>query len=73
MLIQAFTSLFANLVFFIPMQVGAREGGMAWSTGALHLGAGYGVLASLIIRLRELFWIAVGMLLIKMGNSKQKA
>lgn len=70
-LIQAFTSLFANLVFFIPMQVGAREGGMAWSTGALHLGAGYGVLASLIIRLRELFWIAVGMLLIKMGNKPQ--
>lgn len=70
-LIQAFTSLFANLVFFIPMQVGAREGGMAWSTGALQLGAGYGVLTSLIIRLRELFWIAMGMLLIKTGNNKQ--
>ncbi len=69
-LIQAFTSLFANLVFFIPMQMGAREGGMAMSTGALQLGAGYGILASLIIRLRELFWIAVGMLLIKVGNKE---
>ncbi len=71
-LIQAFTSLFANLVFFIPMQMGAREGGMAWSTTALHLGTIYGVFLSLIIRLRELFWIALGILLMRMGNKETK-
>ncbi len=71
-LIQAFTSLFANLVFFIPMQMGAREGGMAWSTSALHLGTIYGVFLSLIIRLRELFWIALGILLMRIGNENSK-
>ncbi len=71
-LIQAFTSLFANLVFFIPMQMGAREGGMAWSTTALHLGTIYGVFLSLIIRLRELFWIALGITLMRIGNKEKQ-
>lgn len=69
-LIQAFTSLFANLVFFIPMQLGAREGGMAWSSSALQLGTFYGFFLSLFIRLRELFWICIGLLLIRLGNKK---
>ena len=60
-LIQAFTSLFANLFFFIPMGMGAREGGFALAVGGLSL-------AGLIIRLRELVWTAVGLLLIKLGN-----
>lgn len=71
-LIQAFTSLFANMVFFIPMQMGAREGGMAWSTSALHLGTIYGVFLSLIIRLREIFWIILGILLMRIGNKERK-
>ncbi len=71
-LIQAFTSLFANLMFFIPMQMGAREGGMAWSTTALHLGTIYGVFLSLIIRLRELFWIATGILLMRIANKTKQ-
>lgn len=68
-LIQAFTSLFANLFFFIPMGVGAREGGFALAVGGLSLSGAYGVYASLITRLRELIWTAIGLLLIKVGNS----
>ncbi len=64
-LMQAFISLFANLFFFIPMQMGAREGGLAIVTDAMHLHGGYGLLTGLITRLRELFWIAVGLILIK--------
>ena len=67
-LIQAFTSLFANLFFFIPMGVGAREGGFALAVGGLSLAGAYGVYTSLIVRLRELVWTAIGLLLIKVGN-----
>ena len=42
-LIQAFTSLFANLFFFIPMGMGAREGGFALAVGGLSLAGAYGV------------------------------
>ncbi len=69
-LIQAFTSLFANLFFFIPMGMGAREGGFALAVGGLSLAGAYGVYTGLIVRLRELIWTAVGLLLIKLGNKK---
>lgn len=71
-LIQAFTSLFANLFFFMPMQMGAREGGFALAVGGLALSGAYGVYTSLIIRLREVVWIIAGILLMKFGNQKQQ-
>lgn len=73
LLMQAFMSLFANLLFFIPMQMGTREGGLAIVTGGLRMSGAYGVLTGLITRLRELFWIAVGLLLIRVGNAGPSA
>lgn len=70
-LMQAFMSLFANLMFFIPMEMGTREGGFAMITGTLHMRQANGVLTGLVTRLRELFWIAVGILLMKVGNKKK--
>ncbi len=67
-LILAFSSLFSNLIFFSPMQLGAREGGLALAVDGLHLTGALGVYTGLITRLRELFWIAIGILLIKVGN-----
>ncbi len=72
-LIQAFTSLFSNLFFFVPMSMGAREGGFALAVCGLSLAGAYGVYASLIVRLRELVWIAVGLLLIKLGNAPSRS
>lgn len=71
LLMQAFTSLFANLFFFIPMQMGTKEGGLAIVVSILHMNGAYGVLTGLITRLRELFWIAVGLIFIRLGNKKQ--
>ena len=68
-LIMAFTSLFANLFFFSPMQLGAREGGFALATGGLAISSAFGVYTGLITRVRELVWIIIGVLLIKIGNS----
>ena len=69
-LMQAFISLFANLFFFIPMQMGTREGGLAIVTDGMHMHGAYGVLTGLITRLRELIWTSVGLLLIRVGNKK---
>ena len=71
-LIMAFTSLFANLFFFSPMQLGAREGGFALATGGLAIPSAFGIYTSLITRVRELFWIIVGVMLMKIGNGTGK-
>lgn len=69
-LILAFTSLLANLVFFIPLQLGGREGGFALSTGVLGLSGGTGLFISIIIRVRELFFTGLGVMMIKVKNEK---
>lgn len=70
-LILAFSSLMANLLFFLPMQLGGREGGFALAVGELSLSGAYGVYTALITRVRELFWIVIGLVLMKVGNKKK--
>jgi len=67
-LIMAFTSLFANIFFFSPMQLGTREGGFALSVSGLSIPSAFGVYTSLITRVRELVWIVIGVMLMKVGN-----
>jgi len=79
-LILAFTSLFANLLFFMPLQLGGREGGFAMSVVQMKMTGAAGVLLtlkeamtiavfiSIICRIRELFWTCIGMILMKIGN-----
>ena len=67
-LILAFTSLFANLLGFIPLQLGGREGGFAISVAQLGMTGGTAMFISIISRVRELFWAAVGILLMKVGT-----
>lgn len=69
-LIYAFSSLLANLLFFMPMQLGGREGGFALAVGGLSLSGAYGVYTALITRVRELVWIMIGLVLMKIGNRK---
>ena len=69
-LIVAFSSLLANLLFFLPMQLGGREGGFALAVAGLSLSGAYGVFAALITRVREMVWIVIGLVLMKIGNRK---
>ena len=68
--IVAFTTLFANLLFFMPLQLGGREGGFLMSTTGVGLTAGAGIFVALIVRIRELIWTAIGLLLIKYNGDK---
>lgn len=69
-LILAFTSLFANMLFFMPLQLGGREGGFLMSAKGLALTANAGIFVALIVRIRELIWTAIGLLLIKFGKKQ---
>lgn len=70
-LILSFTSLFANLLFFIPLQLGGREGGFAMSVAQMGMTSDIGMFVSIICRIREVFWTAIGLLLMKVGNKNQ--
>ena len=70
-LIMAFTSLFANLIGFLPMQLGVQEGGFAISTVALGLTSAQGLFVSIICRVREIIWIFIGIMLMRIGNKKR--
>ena len=65
-LIVAFTTLFANLIGFLPMQLGVQEGGFVLSIAALGLSAALGIFVSIICRVREIIWIVVGIGLMRL-------
>ena len=71
-LVLAFSSLMGNILFFFPMQMGAREGGLAIIIKILGYpgGLGLGVFSSFFTRIRELVWIFIGVGLVKIGNKK---
>ena len=65
-LIVSFTTLFANLIGFLPMQLGVQEGGFVLSIAVLGLSAALGIFVSIICRVREIIWIVIGILLMKL-------
>ena len=69
-IVAAFSSLFANILFFSPMQLGTREGGFGIAFSMLTIPLGVGVYVGLITRIREMFWIMVGIILMRIKPSK---
>lgn len=63
--INAFSSLFMNLFFFIPMNLGVREGSLFLIMGLLKFSSAIGIYIGLVNRIREFFWILIGLLLIQ--------
>lgn len=63
-LIMAISSFMANLLFFMPMQLGGREGGFTLAFSLLGYTAQYGLFVGLLVRLRELIWVSIGVLFI---------
>lgn len=69
-IIASFSSLFANLLFFSPMQLGTREGGFGIAFSMLSIPLGVGVYVGLITRIREMFWIMIGVILMRVKPAK---
>ncbi len=69
-LIIAFTSLIANMVGFIPLQLGGREGGFALSVSVMGMSAAMGIFISIICRVREIIWALIGLLIMKIFDDK---
>lgn len=67
-LIGSFASLVLNLLFFVPFALGAKEGGVLAIVAALGMPGSAGVYASLVTRLRELVWIAIGLTLLPLAG-----
>lgn len=79
-LILSFTTLFANLIGFLPMQLGVQEGGfmlsiaiigMSTKLGANYDSAALGFFVSIICRVREILWILIGLILMKTDRHEQ--
>ena len=67
-LVMAFSSLFSNLLFFSPMQMGGYEGGMALAAGGVQVPGAYGLYTALVARLRQVVWTVIGVLIIRTGR-----
>ncbi len=61
--INAAASLILNLLFFMPFELGTREGGLYFVMQSIGYASGIGIYIGLANRIRELFWIFVGFLL----------
>lgn len=67
LLVVAFSSLLANILFFSPLQMGTREGGIFLSLQYLLAGQLLPVALTLSFatRIREFIWIAIGLAFMK--------
>ena len=57
-------SIIINVVFFIPLNLGVREGGLYFGLESLALPPVLGIYLGIMIRIREFVWILVGLLFI---------
>lgn len=72
LIISSASSLFANLIFFLPMQLGTREGGLVLAMKSVGFAGDTGIFIGLLTRIREIVWIIIGLALIRTYKRKQK-
>lgn len=72
LIILCFSSLIGNVLYILPFQIGAREGSLAIILPLLFPVAtpGIGVYTSIYTRIREIFWVVIGVALVKVGNKR---
>ncbi len=68
--ISAGSSLIMNILFFMPFELGTREGGIMLIMSGLKYTSTIGVYVGLVNRIREFFWILIGLILIQLHKHK---
>jgi uncharacterized protein (TIRG00374 family) len=66
--IGSFGALAINVIFFMPLQAGSKEGGLYFAFKLAGLDARLGIFAALVQRVREWTWIGVGLLLVWLAD-----
>lgn len=66
--LDALVMLFAALGFLIPASVGVQDGGAILVSLGFNLGAGPGAAFTIMRRLREAFWLSLGLLIVAREN-----
>ena len=69
--IGALGALIVNVIFFVPLEAGVKEGGFYLVFQLLGLDPALGVFAAIVQRLREFVWIAIGLAFIPLAGGKQ--
>ncbi|MFI5252350.1 MAG: lysylphosphatidylglycerol synthase transmembrane domain-containing protein [Bacteroidota bacterium] len=64
-------SIAINVLFFVPFNLGAREGGIYMGLETLALPPLFAVYFGIVMRVREFFWILLGLLFILLTHEKK--
>jgi uncharacterized protein (TIRG00374 family) len=62
--LDALTMIFTSVGFFIPASLGFQEGGNILLALGFHLGAALGAAFSILRRVREAFWMGLGLVVV---------
>lgn len=68
--INAVSSFIINIFFFMPLELGSREGGLVLVLKTIKISSSLGIYLGLVNRIRELFWVLVGLILITLSGKK---
>jgi len=68
--ISAVSSFVINMFFFMPLELGSREGGLVLVFTTIGITSSLGIYLGLVNRIRELFWIFIGLILITLSGKK---
>lgn len=68
--ISAVSTFIINIFFFMPLELGSREGGLVLVLKTIGITSSLGIYLGLVNRIRELFWIFIGLILIAISGKK---
>lgn len=65
------SSLFTNIFFFMPLELGVKEGSLYFILGSLGLASELGIFIGVVGRIREIFWIVVGLVFLLIQGQRR--